>query len=132
MARALLVAAGLLALLAPRHASAQTPYIIGHSVGTWAPISGGVAHPPVAYGVFPALDEGAVELPLPFPFSWYGEPQTTAWAYTNGFLGFLPPNTVGILRPPRTVPSPANPMHAFIGALWLDLNGGATAAIRTE
>jgi MYXO-CTERM domain-containing protein len=131
MPRLLPCTVGLLAALAPAAVAAQIPYSVVHTSQPYVPITGGTVHSPVAYGAFPALDEGAVQLTLPFSFTWYGVPHTTVWAYTNGFLGFQAPNTMGILRPPRAVPSPANPMHDFIGAFWTDLSGGANTALRT-
>lgn len=106
-------------------ARAQVPYGVSHSVGAWVPLSGGPLHTPVAYSSFPAWDEGAVGIEIPFEFQYFGEPVTTIYAFTNGFASFDPPPSGGsVLRPPSVVPSRSNAVHNFIGVMWQDLDGG--------
>lgn len=120
------------AALVSSPAAAQVPYTITHGTAVYSAFTGGTPHAPVAYGVFPALDEGAVEIPLPFTFTWYGVPYTSIWAYTNGFLSFSAPNTMGILGPPRVVPSPLNTVHDYIGPYWADFVVGPNGSIQSR
>lgn len=131
-----LLVAGAVALCSPE-ASAQTPYVVSHSTGTFTSITGGQTYAPVQYpiAVWPAWDEGFATIPLPFDFTFYSTTYDTVYAYTNGFVAFEPPaaNGPSVLGPPPTVPSQANPIHAFIGAAWDDLEGSAaTSEIRAE
>lgn len=132
MRRLILLSAIAATLLATRGAQAQVPYSVTHGQVPYQAFSGGTVHPPVAYGAFGALDEGAAAIPIPFTFSFFGRDYTTVYAYTNGFLSFSAPTTMGILGPPRTVPSPTNTIHDYIGVLWQDLNGSATSSIRSR
>lgn len=113
-------------------AAAQVPYSVAHGTAPFSPFSGGTVHSPVAYSVFPALDEGVVTLALPFTFNWYGVDYSTVYVYTNGFISFSAPTTMGILGPPRTVPSPVNTIHDYVGVLWADLVAGASGSIRSR
>ena len=134
MSRANKLVGGLFALaviFAGRASEAQIPYGVTHSSGVWTPITG-TSHTPVAYGAFPAWDEGYVALPLPFSVSWFGNVYDTVYVYTNGFLGFAPPTPgAGIFGPPTLVPNPASTIHDFIGVIWADLNDSPTASIQS-
>jgi subtilase family serine protease len=113
--------------------NAQTLYAVQHVSGTWTEItSGGTVHTPVAYGGLSAWDEGYATIPLPFTFTWYGNPYSTIYAYSNGFVSFSPP-PLGetFLTAPSVVPSPLNRIHNFIGVMWADLDGGASPEIRS-
>lgn len=133
--KSLLLASFAIATFAAKDVSAQVPYVITHSSGTYTPITGGTTHAPVAYGGFSALDEGSVGIPIPFSFLWYGQSYTTVHAYTNGLVSFSPPpaSLAGQLRQPNVVPSQGNLLHNFIGVMWHDLlmNMG-TSAIRSQ
>ena len=115
------------ALVYASTALAQTSYQLDYTMGTYQPITGGQLHPPNSYAFgYDAWDEGAARVDLPFTFSWYGNPYTAIWVYTNGFASFDAPPTmgnVGILRPPGTVPDTQNQMHNFIAPMWTDLTG---------
>lgn len=131
-----LLVAGAVALCSTE-ASAQTPYVVSHSMGTYTPITGGQTYAPVQYpiAVWPAWDEGYATIPLPFDFTFFSATYDTVYAYTNGFVAFQPPGPNGpsVLGPPSTVPSQTNPIHSFIGAAWDDLDGSAaTSEIRAE
>ncbi|MEL7369769.1 MAG: CARDB domain-containing protein, partial [Myxococcota bacterium] len=119
--------------LSPTIAEAQTPYSIVHSTETYSRFLTGVEYVPVAYGPLSQWDEGAVAVPLPFDFVWYGVPYRAVYVYTNGFLSFSPPPVgAGLLTPPSMVPRPEHPIHNYIGVLWGDLTSGANPSIRAR
>jgi MYXO-CTERM domain-containing protein len=119
----------------PSLAAAQTPYVVGAAQGTYAPISGGTTHVPVAYDFFNQWDEGSAAIPLPFNFTWYGVDYTTIHAFTNGLVSFDPPGSnIGVVSPPSQVPSNFDDLNNYIAPMWGDLNGpqsAPVAAIRT-
>lgn len=121
-------------VLAASTASAQTPYQVTHSAGSYTPFTGGTTHAPVAYGAFSAQDEGSAAIPIPFSFIWYGQTYSTIHAYTNGLVSFSgPPTTLaGQLRQPSVVPSQGNLIHNFIGVMWHDLTATPSSAIRSR
>jgi MYXO-CTERM domain-containing protein len=134
--RPLCLVVGLVVALmsAPTDARAQTPYEVTVSSGVWSPLSGGAVVQPVAYGAIDAWDEGAVELPLPFEFRFFGVRQTSVWAFTNGFFSFAPPPpNAGILGPPASLPSRTTPVVGFVAPAWQDYdNSLGTAQIRAQ
>ncbi len=113
-------------LLTASVASAQTnPYRLSHTIDGFRPISGGNTHTPIAYAFgYDAWDEGAAEILLPFPFTWFGETKSTIWVYTNGFVAFAPPPPAGgILGPSGAVPNPGGRVHDLVAPMWADLSG---------
>ncbi|MEV0607022.1 PQQ-dependent sugar dehydrogenase [Polymorphospora rubra] len=74
-------------------------------------------------------DEGVTQVSLPFAFPFYGQPQSSAWVSTNGFLSFSDP---GSAQPTNAaLPDPAAP-NGGIYPFWDDLVVRADSTIRTE
>jgi subtilisin family serine protease len=75
-------------------------------------------------------DVNTVAVPLPFPFTFYGQTYTTAFAGTDGFLSFVQPP-----RPPfdnaASLPNPNQP-NAAIYPFWDDLMVDSASSVRTE
>lgn len=75
-----------------------------------------------------AGDDAAVAVPLPFPFTYYGQAYNTAYVSTNGNVNFLALNT-GFTN--ASIPSTGTP-NAAIYSFWDDLFVDAAASVRTE
>lgn len=76
------------------------------------------------------LDDGAVQLPLPFPFTFYGTSYETVWAGSNGTLQFGTQN-------PRfnnvcLSDGPAADMGEMLAPYWDDLDLTFSGALETE
>ncbi|RKH09186.1 hypothetical protein D7V97_17365 [Corallococcus sp. CA053C] len=71
-------------------------------------------------------DDESIELPLPFPFTFYGQTYDKVFVSTNGSLNFLAPNAFNINGPvPDTAP-PNAALHPF----WDDFIVDAAASVR--
>ena len=119
---------GVFALALAGQAQAQTPYVLTYSTQAYAPVGGGVTYSPTAYAFgYEDWDEGAVQVPLPFGFAWYGNTYNSVYVFTNGLISFDPPpvagGPAGILRPPATVPDPTGTRHNYVAPMWADLTG---------
>lgn len=117
-------------------ALAQVPYEITTETVAYFPLAGpgSTVYTPTAYALgFAFWDEGAVQVPLPFAFRWFGVPYTSVYVFTNGFLSFspVPSGALNILGPPAVVPDPRGLIHNFIAPMWQDLEGGTTPQIRS-
>jgi subtilase family serine protease len=116
-------------------ASAQAPYDITHETVTWLSLQNGPTYMPVSYALgYPAWDEGAAAIPIPFTFRWFGNGYDTIYVYTNGFLSFTAPpsgQAQDILRAPTSVPDPRNSPHDFIAPMWRNLSGSSMREIRS-
>lgn len=76
------------------------------------------------------VDDGVVELDLPFPFTFYGTTYTSAWASTNGVLQFTTQSEAfenGCLDQ-----GPAAEMGEMIAAYWDDLDLRLAGFLETE
>ena len=73
-------------------------------------------------------DDASVAVPLPFPFTFYGQQYNTANVSTNGYVNFLALNSVVTNA---TVPSTGTP-NAAVFSFWDDLFIDASASVRTE
>ncbi|GMT99913.1 hypothetical protein KH5H1_40330 [Corallococcus caeni] len=71
-------------------------------------------------------DDASIELPLPFPFTFYGQTYDKVFVSTNGTLNFLEHNAYFSNTP---IPDVAVP-NAAIYALWDDLYVDAAASVR--
>jgi len=79
--------------------------------------------PWVAAGTLSATDEGTIQVPLPFPFSFYGNVYNSLYIGTNGTLSFQVPT--GSFYTNGPLPSPASGsalVDNFIAAFWDDLD----------
>lgn len=117
-------------------ALAQVPYEITTETVAYFPLAGpgSTAYAPTAYGLgFAFWDEGVAQVPLPFPFRWFGVPYTSVYVFTNGFLSFspAPSGALNILGPPSVVPDSRSLVHNFIAPMWQDLEAGTTPQIRS-
>ncbi|MFY1632724.1 hypothetical protein ACN27F_05435 [Solwaraspora sp. WMMB335] len=88
------------------------PYV--PAVGTALPLTG---------------DNAIIEVALPFPVTFYGQPYSTAWVDTSGILTFIDPG--GSHPVPVGVPSAGGP-DAMIAAFWDDLIVDAQASVVTQ
>jgi hypothetical protein len=70
-------------------------------------------------GTFGGQDEGYIEIPLPFTFSFYGSPYNTAYVGSNGTLSFQPPS--GNYYDNKPIPTAGDEIDNFLGAFWDDL-----------
>lgn len=75
-------------------------------------------------------DDGTVQIPLPFPFTFYGTPYETVWAGTNGVLQFGGQN-------PRfdnacLDDGPVTNMGEMIAPYWDDLDLTQTGTLEVE
>lgn len=75
-------------------------------------------------------DDGVVELNLPFPFTFYGETYTSAWASTNGVLQFTTQNEA--FENACLDQGPAAEMGDMIAAYWDDLDLRLAGFLETE
>jgi subtilisin family serine protease len=73
-------------------------------------------------------DDASTAVPLPFPFTFYGQTYNTAHVSTNGFLNFLAPNAT---FSNSAIPSTFAP-NAAIYPFWDDLFVDGAASVRTE
>ncbi len=74
-------------------------------------------------------DDSAVAVALPFPFTFYGQPYSTAYVSTNGIVNFLTPDST---YSNTSIPSASTP-NAAIYAMWDDLYADSgVGSIRTE
>ena len=74
-------------------------------------------------------DDNAIDVSLPFPFTFYGQTYNTAFITTNGNLNFLGPNAN---FSNSSIPSPFEP-NAAIYAFWDDLFVDfSDSSVRTE
>ncbi|MBI4814679.1 MAG: putative Ig domain-containing protein [Deltaproteobacteria bacterium] len=115
--------------------AASLPYEVTVELASYAPISGGTVYTPTSYALgYEDTDEGAVEVPLPFPVEWFGRSFDSVFVYTNGFVSFSapPPPPVGILGPPSEVPSFTNRPHDALGVLWANLQADPTTGRHPE
>jgi subtilisin family serine protease len=73
-------------------------------------------------------DDVSAQVPLPFPFSFYGQTYNAAFVSTNGNLNFLASATTlsNVAIPAAAVP------NAAIYAFWDDLFVDASASVRSE
>ena len=74
-----------------------------------------------------AGDDAAVAVPLPFAFTYYGQPYTTAYVATNGHVNF---NALNTAFTNVSIPSTGTP-NAAIYSYWDDLIVDASASVRT-
>jgi subtilisin family serine protease len=72
-------------------------------------------------------DDQYIEVPLPFPFTFYGHTYTKLYAATNGYLNFLAPSSY---YSNESIPSPWEPNGA-IYPFWDDLFVDEGASVRT-
>ncbi len=72
-------------------------------------------------------DDAAIQVPLPFQFTFYGRTYESAYVSTNGFLNFLDLNASLFNGP---LPDPALP-NAAIYPFWDDLYVDESASVRT-
>ncbi len=109
----------LVALLIASPAGAQTNYILSPvppnyiEANTVLPLAG---------------DDAWLEIPLPFPFTFYEQTYYQAFVSTNGYINFLVGNSS---FENRCLPNPATPNGA-IYAFWADLDVDDLASVRTE
>jgi extracellular elastinolytic metalloproteinase len=73
-------------------------------------------------------DDAALAVPLPFPFTYYGQQYNTAFVATNGHVNF---NALSTAITNAAVPSTGTP-NAAIYPFWDDLFVDASASVRTE
>jgi hypothetical protein len=73
-------------------------------------------------------DDAALAVPLPFPFTFYGQQYNTAFVATNGHVNF---NALSTAITNTAVPSTGAP-NAAIYAFWDDLFVDASASVRSE
>ena len=73
-------------------------------------------------------DDAALAVPLPFPFTFYGQQFNTAFVATNGHVNF---NALSTAITNTAIPSTAAP-NAAIYAFWDDLFVDASASVRSE
>ena len=73
-------------------------------------------------------DDTSVAVPLPFPFTYYGQQFNTAFVTTNGYVNFLALNAAVTNV---SLPSTSSP-NAAIYSFWDDLFVDAAASVRTE
>ena len=73
-------------------------------------------------------DDAALQVSLPFPFTFYGNTYNTAWLATNGHMNFLASSTTfsNVSIPATTAP------NAAIYPFWDDLFVDASASVRSE
>ncbi|MGW4465287.1 PQQ-dependent sugar dehydrogenase [Micromonospora sp. NPDC004704] len=73
-------------------------------------------------------DDSVAQVALPFPFTFYGQPYSSAWVSSNGFLSFTDPSGP---QPVNTgVPAAAVP-NAALYPFWDDLVIRADTTVRT-
>ncbi len=72
-------------------------------------------------------DEGCVDVPLPFPFTFYKKEYTHAWVSLNGYLSFTKCTSVRYNDPLPTIA-----VTGAIFAFWDDLDGDRTESVRTR
>nr|MDT0662543.1 carboxypeptidase regulatory-like domain-containing protein [Micromonospora sp. DSM 115978] len=72
-------------------------------------------------------DDNATEVPLPFPFAFYGHAYQTSYVTTNGYLNFLAPH---VEYTNGSIPS-SEPPNAAIYPYWDDLYVDDAASVRT-
>ena len=73
-------------------------------------------------------DDSSVAVPLPFPFTFYGQQHNTAFVATNGHVNF---NALSTAFTNVSIPSTGTPNGA-IYPFWDDLFVDASASVRTE
>ncbi|WP_329103858.1 PQQ-dependent sugar dehydrogenase [Micromonospora sp. NBC_01699] len=73
-------------------------------------------------------DDSVAQVALPFPFTFYGQPYSSAWVSSNGFLSFNDPSGPQPLN--TAVPDAAVP-NAALYPFWDDLVIRADTTIRT-
>ena len=112
----------LVALLISSPTGAQTNYILNPVAPNY--IEADTVYPLPTDGV----DDGILEVPLPFPFTFYGETYYRALVSTNGYINFLVENSSFVNLP---IPDAATPNGA-IYAFWDDLYVDASASVRTK
>ena len=68
-------------------------------------------------------DDDFATLTIPFAFSFYGTPYTTAYASSNGWISFTDPTalTAAVHRTALSIPT-AGGLENFIAGAWKDLN----------
>jgi len=91
---------------------------LGGPVFDWVEISG--MGTPVFLG-----NDGSVQVPLPFVFSFYGEDKTQVLISANGYLTF---GTNGFDFSNDPIPDPSSP-NDFIAAFWDDLYPGGGGSV---
>ena len=75
-------------------------------------------------------DEGAVAVPLQFPFVYFGTSYATVFPSINGFLTFGAGCTSGFsCYSPQSFPDPGTP-NSVVAALWHDMKIGPNTLIR--
>lgn len=78
-----------------------------------------------------AGDDVKQQVPLPFSFPFYGQPQSSAWVTSNGFISFADPGTTGLIAENTALPN-GNAPNAGIYPFWDDLVLRADSSIKTE
>lgn len=68
-------------------------------------------------------DDGYVNVPLQFPFPFYGQTFENSWMYDNGIVSFKQPGTQGALNPYQWSATPLINTNGtyFIAPLWADI-----------
>ncbi len=70
-------------------------------------------------GTFDGNDEGYIEVPLPFPFSFYGVAYTSAFVGSNGTLSFQAPTANTFTN--QAIPTAGGSIDNFLAAFWDDM-----------
>lgn len=76
------------------------------------------------------LDDGAVQLPLPFPFTFYGTSYEAVWASSNGILQFGANSQ--LFNNACLDDGPVANMGEMVAPYWDDLDLTFTGALETE
>ena len=76
-------------------------------------------------------DDASVTVPLPFPFTFYGQTYESVGVTTNGFITFTPGASPFPPYLNAPIPDKGEP-NAAIYALWDDLVVDATGSVRTQ
>jgi subtilisin family serine protease len=75
-------------------------------------------------------DVNTLAVPLPFPFTFYGQTYSTAYAGTDGFLSFVQPQALPFDNS-ASLPDPNQPNGA-IYPFWDDMLVDSASSVRTE
>jgi subtilisin family serine protease len=76
-------------------------------------------------------DDSVISIPLPFPFTLYGEAYSTAHVATNGYLNFLFPNSIFFNGPIPSFSDPNGAIYPFWDDLIINVGGVFTEELGT-